>query len=110
MGQKGYQALIKVMNKHAQALIILYKRLQSASEAFPLLSFKCLMDWVKQLSIVNEAYTAVQFTKDFEELKVVEKKRPAPQRRRGSLARAATVTSLKSSLSLGSSLGRGKKG
>ena len=57
-GQKGYQSLIKVMNKYAQTLIILYKRLQSSSETFPLLSYKCLLDWAKQCSILNDYYTA----------------------------------------------------
>ena len=58
VGQKGYQSLIKVMNKYAQPLIILYKRLQSSSETFPLLNYKCILDWAKQCSIVNDNYTA----------------------------------------------------
>ena len=77
VGQNGYENLTTVMQKHVQTIMVLFKRLQSSSESFPGLSYKCISDWVQQISLVNEEYPISQFTKDFAALKV-EKKKAAP--------------------------------
>ena len=47
VGKQGYASLMKVFNKHVEELFIIFKRLQSSSDEFPLLSFFCVNTWAK---------------------------------------------------------------
>ena len=60
--------------KYVQELLIVFKRLQTVSDTFPLLSYFCILDWVKQIGITADNFTSAQFTQIFEEVKIVEKK------------------------------------
>ena len=87
----------------------MFKRLQTSSETFPQLSYKCILDWVKQIGIVNDVYHATEFTKIYEELKVPEKKMVGQKRKRNNsivsrssmkLSKSATANSLSLNRSL----------
>ena len=60
--------------KHAQELLIVFKRLQTDSTTFPLLDYFCILGWIKQIGITAENFTTTQFTQIYEEIKIVEKK------------------------------------
>ena len=94
--------------KHAQDLLTVFKRLQTGSDTFPLLSYFCILDWAKQIGITADNFTTTQFTQIYEEVKIVEKKAGGGIKRMNTLRRSSLNASLnasrRSSINLGSSL------
>ena len=65
----------KEMGQYLPALFTVYKHLAGVSESYPLLGFKEMKDWVKNLNIIDARFTAHTLSHEFSQTKSFDYKR-----------------------------------